>query len=105
MTMTMDEAKARLRAAHAAIGFEGRFALTLTLRPDEEWYLTHWFRPTFHAFEDCKAVGVGTLDQCLEALDHYVGAYRRQPTPAEIGRTLGVEAPEPHGMGYAEAAE
>ncbi len=88
--MMIEEVQARLRAAHARIGHEGRFALTLSLNGSEECYITHWFRPEPHAFEDCKAVGSGTVAECLAALDRYVAAYRRQPTQDEIGRTLGL---------------
>lgn len=90
--MTIGEVQARLRAAHARIGHEGRFALTLGLglNGTEDCYITHWFRPEPHAFEDCKAVGSGTLSDCLAALDRYAAAYRRRPTPEEVGRTLGL---------------
>ena len=95
--MTIEEVQARLRAAHARIGNEGRFALTLSLGGPpggaEEAYLTHWFRPDPHAFEDCKAVGSGNLAECLAALERYVAGYRRQPTPDEVGRTLGLAPP------------
>lgn len=72
--MTIEEVQARLRAAQARIGREGRFALTLSLDGREECYITHWFRPDPHAFEDCRAVSSGTLAECLEALDRYVAA-------------------------------
>lgn len=91
--MTIEEVQARLRAAHARIGNEGRFALTLTLNGTEEAYLTHWFRPAPHAFEDCKAVGSGTVAECLAALERYVAGYRRQPSFDEVGRTLGILPP------------
>ncbi|CAO3435610.1 hypothetical protein [Azospirillum endophyticum] len=74
--MTIEEVQARLRAAQARIGREGRFALTLSLDGREECYITHWFRPEPHAFEDCRAVGSGTLSQCLDALDRYVAVNR-----------------------------
>ncbi|HYH21221.1 MAG TPA: hypothetical protein VD995_21645 [Azospirillum sp.] len=90
--MTIEEVQARIRAAHARIGHEGRFALTLTLTLDgaEDCYITHWFRPDPHAFEDCRAVGSGTITECLAALDRYAASYRRRPTQEEIGRTLGL---------------
>lgn len=95
--MTIEEVRARLRAAHARIGNEGRFALTLSLTGPpggtEEAYLTHWFRPDPYAFEDCRAVGSGTVAECLAALERYVAGYRRQPTFAEVGRTLGLAPP------------
>ncbi|MBY6264508.1 hypothetical protein EI613_21680 [Azospirillum sp. 412522] len=74
--MTIEEVQARLRAAQARIGREGRFALTLSLDGREECYITHWFRPEPHAFEDCRAVGSGTLSECLDALDRYVAVNR-----------------------------
>ncbi|HYH39375.1 MAG TPA: hypothetical protein VD860_14225 [Azospirillum sp.] len=92
--MTIEQVQARLRTAHARIGNEGRFALTLSLTGTpggaEEAYLTHWFRPDPYAFEDCKAVGSGTVAECLAALERYVAGYRRQPTLDEVGRTLGL---------------
>jgi len=92
-TMTIEEVQARLRAAHARIGHEGRFALTFTHAGTEEAYLTHWFRPDPYAFEDCKAVGSGTVAECLAALERYAAGYRRQPTSEEVGRTLGLVPP------------
>ncbi|PWC78030.1 hypothetical protein [Azospirillum sp. TSH64] len=74
--MTIEEVQARLRAAQAHLGREGRFALTLSLDGREECYITHWFRPEPHAFEDCRAVGSGTLSECLDALDRYVAVNR-----------------------------
>jgi len=88
--MTIEEVQARLRAAHARIGHEGRFALTLSLNGNEDCYITHWYRPEPHAFEDCKAVGSGTMAECLAALDRYVATYQRKPTQEEVGRTLGL---------------
>lgn len=88
--MTIEEVQARLRAAHARIGHEGRFALTLSLNGSEDCYITHWYRPEPHAFEDCRAVGSGTMAECLAALDRYVAAYQRKPTQEEVGRTLGL---------------
>lgn len=74
--MTIEEVQARLRAAQARMGREGRFALTLSLDGREECYITYWFRPEPHAFEDCRAVGSGTLNECLDALDRYVAENR-----------------------------
>lgn len=95
---TIEEVQARLRAAHARIGREGRFALTLSLNDtagDEgECYITHWYRPDPHAFEDCKAVGSGSVKDCLAALERYVAGYRRRPTREEVGRTLGILPPD-----------
>lgn len=85
--MTIEEVQARLRAAQAQLGREGRFALTLSLNGREDCYITHWFRPDPNAFEDCKAVGSGTVTECLAALDRYV-AVNRPPA----GRTR-AEAP------------
>lgn len=88
--MTIEEVRARIGAAHARIGHEGRFALTLALDGAEDCYITHWFRPDPHAFEDCRAVGSGSIEECLAALDRYAASYRRRPTQEEIGRTLGL---------------
>lgn len=106
--MTIEEVQSRLRAAHARIGHEGRFALTLTLNGTEDGYITHWFRPDPHAFEDCRAVGSGSIAECLAALDRYVETYRRQPTTEEVGRTIGLPdmPPRTHrGASFLMAAE
>jgi len=79
--MTIGQLQARLRDAHARIGHNGRFAFTIDQGGDhsaEGCYITHWFRPTPYAFEDCKAVGSGTVDECLAGLDRYVAAYDAQ---------------------------
>lgn len=69
--MTVEELQARLRAARSTIGY-GRFALTLSDSGLTKCYLTHWFYPDQYAPEDCRAVGSGTVSQCLEALTAYV---------------------------------
>jgi len=83
--MTIEQLQARLREAHARIGHNGRFAFTIdqgsdqsTTQSGSDCYITHWFRPTPYAFEDCKAVGSGTVDECLAGLDRYVAAYDAQ---------------------------
>jgi hypothetical protein len=95
--MTLEQLQQRLRNAHARIGFEGRFAFTI-----DQWaalgsdkgqggcYITHWFRPTPYAFEDCKSVGSGSVADCLAALDRYVETYPKPMTNDEVGRTLGL---------------
>jgi len=95
--MTIEKLQARLREAHARIGFEGRFAFTINQRPEAGdqtpeagCYITHWSRPTPYAFEDCKAVGNGTVEECLAGLDRYVASYARRPTEEEVGMTLGI---------------
>ncbi|EWY40051.1 hypothetical protein N825_03465 [Skermanella stibiiresistens SB22] len=101
--MTIEDLQARLRDAHARIGFEGRFAFTIGQQSNAGCYVTHWFRPTPHAFEDCKSVGVGTVADCVAALDRYVQAYPRPMTNEEVGMTLGVIPP--HEERYQVAAE
>ena len=66
--MTLEQLQKRLREAHARIGFEGRFAFTIDQsaalssgKGHGGCYITHWFRPTPYAFEDCKAVGSGSV--------------------------------------------
>ena len=56
-------------------------------------YITHWFRPTPYAFEDCKAVGSGSVADCIAALDRYVASYPKAMTNEEVGMTLGVIRP------------
>lgn len=94
---TFEDIKRRLNEAHARINFEGRFTLSIDQTPPLKsgketggYYITHWFRPTPYAFEDCKAVGSGNLDDCLDSLDSYVSRYQRQPTQEELARTLGL---------------
>lgn len=95
--MTLEELQQHLRNAHARIGFEGRFAFTIdqfaeieTGRGHGGCYITHWFRPTRYAFEDCKSVGSGSAEECLQALEHYVAEYPKPMTDEEVGRTLGI---------------
>ncbi len=89
--MTIDELRAQLRQVHAAIGGEGRFSFTVGMEPGEPCYVTHWVRTGSTGFEDCRSVGMGTVPECLAALERYALSYRRQPTDAEIGRMLGLE--------------
>jgi hypothetical protein len=100
--MGIDEIRWRLVAAHAQIGFTGRFALTIDQsgaprdgRGAGGVYITHWFRPTPYAFEDCKSVGHGTIQECLDALDLYVADFNAQrvPTELELAATLGIAPP------------
>ncbi|HYE51542.1 MAG TPA: hypothetical protein VEB20_18225 [Azospirillaceae bacterium] len=102
--MSIGALRARLRQAHRRMGGEGRIALTLNQEPGEGAYVTHWVKPDGSAFEDCRAVGAGSLRECLSALDGYAAAYRRRPTVEEIGRTLGLEREEEAG-GFRMAAE
>lgn len=84
----------RLMEAHARIGFTGRFSFTINQSGDGKvgCYITHWFRPTPFAFEDCKTVGTGSIEECLDVLDDYVAAFNmeRQPTDEELAATLGI---------------
>lgn len=101
--MTLDSLRRRMRAEHARMGFEGRLALTLDQGDGDAAYVTHWVRPEGAAFEDCVAVGRGSLTDCLDGLRRYADAYRRRPTAAEVGLTLGLApAVAPH---YSVAAE
>lgn len=54
---------------------QGRFNLTIHAESNgaSNCYLTHWFKRDDFAFEDCKAVGGGTLAECLDALETYRG--------------------------------
>jgi len=99
--MTIEELQRRLRQLHARLGFEGRIAVTVNQEgqaagdgrigfAQSHFYVTHWFRPDGSAFEDCKAVGQGTLEECLTALDRYADQYRRRPTREEVGQTIGI---------------
>lgn len=103
--LTIEQVQARLRTAHAGIGRDGRFALTLTLDGREDCYLTHWVRPEPHAFEDCKAIGSGTLADCLAALDRYVAGYRRPDGDGERARAADTPATGDHDPPVLMAAE
>lgn len=89
--MTLEELRSHLRAAHARIGHEGRFSFTLAQEERETCYLTHWVRSPGAYYETCRTVGVGTVADCLAALDAYARRYRRAPSPREVGRMLGLE--------------
>lgn len=83
---TIEQLQEHLRKAHSKIGHEGRFALTLEQQDrGGACYITHWFRPTPYAFEDCRAVGSGTVEQCLVGLARYVATHGAKPDvgPAE----------------------
>ncbi|HYC04598.1 MAG TPA: hypothetical protein VED40_14990 [Azospirillaceae bacterium] len=106
--MTIGQLRSRLRRAHDRMGGEGRVALTLNQEeggPGGDAYVTHWTKPDGSAFEDCRAVGAGTVAECLAALDRYAGTYVRKPTVAEVGRTLGVKRPAEADGAYPMAAE
>lgn len=93
--VTVEQMRQRLLDAQAKIG-EGRLVLSMTTEPTDNvgpFFLTHWFRPTPDAFEDCRTVGNGTLTQMQTALSLYVTAYRRSAfTNAELAATLGLPA-------------
>ncbi|HSK41217.1 MAG TPA: hypothetical protein VK943_15730 [Arenibaculum sp.] len=88
--MDIVELQDRLRRSHAAMGGEGRLSFTIGQGENEPCYVTHWYRTGSTGFEDCRAVGVGTVDECLMALETYAVGYRRQPTREELGRMLGI---------------
>jgi len=85
--MTISELRARLVVAHGLIGREGRFALTIDQCEGGKTYITHWLKAGDWAFEKCKAVGVGSVEDCLAALDAYVASYR----PAQAPEMLAAE--------------
>src|SRR3954454_6729770 len=95
--MTLGQLQKRLREAHARIGYEGRFAFTIDQsaalnsgKGHGGCYITHWFRPTPYAFEDCKAVGSGSVPEFNRRLGHLRRSYPRAMTNEEVGMTLGV---------------
>lgn len=79
--MTIEELQSRLRAARSTIGY-GRFALTLSMDGREEAYITHWFAPAPGAFEDCRAIGSGTVNECLDSLNRYVAGIASVRAPS-----------------------
>lgn len=81
--LTMDEVQDRLSAAHECIGRAGRFSLTMNIVDGEIYaYVTHWFRPETHAFEDCKSVGTGTVADCLAAVERYAAQHAAEQRDA-----------------------
>lgn len=88
--MTIEELRRRLRRSHARMGQEGRIAFTLNQEPGEPCFVTHWLKPDGSSFEDCRAVGQGSADECLRALERYAETYVRRPTVEEVGRTIGI---------------
>jgi len=91
--ITVSDLRDTLRKVHASIGHEGHFSFTISEGREPQHFVTHWVKTGFSGYEDCRAVGMGTLEECLAALERYALAYQRQPTPAEIAATLGVTAP------------
>lgn len=79
---TLADARARLAGAARRAG-TGRFALTLSEGGGPACYLTHWFRPEPLAFEQCRAVAQGSVEECLAALDRYVDGF---PIPTTCRR-------------------
>lgn len=94
---TLEDIQRHLREAHARIGFEGRFAFSIDqsspinpVKGHGGCYILHWFRPSPYAFEDCKSIGSGSLDDCLTGLEDYVSRYPKTSTQEELARTLGL---------------
>ena len=87
--MTFGEIHQRVMNAWQRMGCVGRFSLTDCIGSkadgiDGAVYVTHWFRPDAHAFEDCRDVGSGTLRECLDAVDAYASRWvaAHAPVPA-----------------------
>jgi hypothetical protein len=76
--MTVEQLQARLRALHAAIDDEGCLSLTLDQDPGAPCYVSHWSRPARYQPERWQQIGVGTLDDCLTALEGYADGHRRR---------------------------
>lgn len=90
--LTIEELQQRLGRCHRAMGSQGRLSFTLGQGDTEPCYVAHWVRSGPSSFEDCKAVGVGTVEECLEALERYAARFRPQPTDEQVGRMLGLDA-------------
>lgn len=99
--MTIHELQRRLRRIHASMGGEGRLSFTIGQGEQEPCYVTHWYPTGPAGYEDCKAVGVGTAEECLEALHRYAASYRPRPTGDEVGRMLGLAVEPPAHFGIA----
>lgn len=89
---TIGEIKARVEAALDRMGNVGRFAFSYNIGDTSHaCYVLHWFRPDPYAFEDCKKVGSGTVEQCLAAVDRYADEFRMQHRPMRAA-DIGLEA-------------
>ncbi len=95
--MNIEELQAHLRDAHERIGNFGRFSFTINQDCYElKCYITHWFRPTEYSFEDCRTVGLGTAEECVESLDVYVAKYVRTNQQVGISTEVLAENPPAH---------
>lgn len=90
---TVDQLRDRLAECHARIGFAGRFSLTLDQDPLGPCTVTHWVRPGRYAPLKHRHVALGSLDECLVALDAYVEEWQGgtdrpvdRPIPAASGQ-------------------
>lgn len=92
--MTVKELQQRLARCHRAMGSVGRLSFDISQGDEERCYVIHWVRSGPSAFEDCKAVGVGTAEECLEALESYAARFRPRPTDEDVARMIGL-LPEP----------
>lgn len=100
--MSIEELQAHLRDAHERIGNFGRFSFTINqdsyeLQPIKgKCYITHWFRPTPYAFEDCRSIGSGSAEECLESLDAYVEQHIQTNQQVGISTEVTAENPPVH---------
>lgn len=74
---TVGELIGRTKAALSRMGNVGRFFFTHSIGEKVECYVTHWVRPAPHSPEICKAVGAGTVRECLDAIDIYADAFHQ----------------------------
>lgn len=74
--MTIAEIRARLHRAHAETGSTGRFSITFYEPPSGICSVMRWFCQEDSSAERCEEIGHGTIEECLDALDRYVAAFR-----------------------------
>ena len=100
--MTVQQLQARLRALHAGIDHEGCLSLTLDQDPGAPCYVSHWFRPARYQPERWHQVGVGTLGDCLGAVERYAGEHRRRGRDDKRREAAAAEEYEPAELMAAE---
>jgi len=92
---SIDELRAEIRRIwRTRLGSQGRITFSVGMEDGEPCWVSHWIRTGSTGYEDCRAVGMGSVAECLAALERYADRFVVKPrTEAEIAATLGVTAP------------
>ncbi|PWC54416.1 hypothetical protein TSA6c_00295 [Azospirillum sp. TSA6c] len=78
---TIGEINARLLTARAKIG-TGRFMLGYGVSETVSCYITYWWKPDQYAWEDCRAIGEGSVEDCLHAAEAFAADLSAQNAAA-----------------------